>query len=147
MLLEVWDRSTLADQEATIGRVKGSGAPLGGAKEHDTVNLAAKVDGEFVVPADGHIRLAAPAENKGIRLLRRGYSFTDGIDPVTNQLDAGLFFIAYQRDPREGFIPVQERLRTDALNEYIRHNGIALFAVPPGVGAGSFVGETLLTEK
>ena len=25
-----------------------------------------------------------------MRLLRRGYSFTDGIDPVTNQLDAGL---------------------------------------------------------
>ena len=100
MLLEVWDRSTLADQELTIGRVKGSGAPLGATKEHDSVNLAAKVDGEFVIPADGHIRLAAPDTNQGIRLLRRGYSFTDGIDPVTNQLDAGLFFIAYQRDPR-----------------------------------------------
>ena len=37
MLLEVWDRSTLADQELTIGRDKGSGAPLGGTKEHDTV--------------------------------------------------------------------------------------------------------------
>jgi deferrochelatase/peroxidase EfeB len=146
MLLEVWDRSTLADQELTIGRVKGSGAPLGGAKEHAPVNLRAKVNGEFVVPTDGHIRLAAPEENQGIRLLRRGYSFTDGIDPVTNQLDAGLFFIAYQRDPRAGFIPVQERLRADALNEYIRHNGTAMFAVPPGVGAAGFVGETLLAE-
>ncbi len=143
MLLEVWDRSTLADQELTIGRVKGSGAPLGANQEHDPVELAAKVDGELVIPADGHIRLAAPDENAGIRLLRRGYSFTDGIDPVTNQLDAGLFFIAYQRDPREGFIPVQEHLRTDALNEYIRHNGTAMFAVPPGVYSGGFVGETL----
>jgi deferrochelatase/peroxidase EfeB len=145
MLLEVWDRSTLADQELTIGRVKGNGAPLGGAKEHETVNLTAKRDGEPVIPVDAHIRLAAPEENDGIRLLRRGYSFTDGIDPVTNQLDAGLFFIAYQRDPRAGFIPVQERLRTDALNEYIRHNGTAMFACPPGVDAGGYVGETLFS--
>jgi deferrochelatase/peroxidase EfeB len=145
MLLEVWDRSTLSDQERTIGRVKGSGAPLGETKEHAPVNLTAKADGELVIPVDGHIRLAAPAENKGIRLLRRGYSFTDGIDPVTNQLDAGLFFIAYQRDPRTGFIPVQEHLRTDALNEYIRHNGSAMFAAPPGIDTGGFVGETLFT--
>jgi deferrochelatase/peroxidase EfeB len=143
MLLEVWDRSTLADQELTIGRVKGNGAPLGGTKERDIVNLAAKRDGVEVVPVDAHIRLAAPEENDGIRLLRRGYSFTDGIDPVTNQLDAGLFFIAYQRDPRTGFIPVQEKLRTDALNEYIRHNATAMFAVPPGVDEGGYIGETL----
>ena len=145
MLLEVWDRSTLADQELTIGRVKGNGAPLGGAKEHDVVNLAARRDGEPVIPVDAHIRLAAPEKNDGIKLLRRGYSFTDGIDPVTNQLDAGLFFIAYQRDPRAGFIPVQERLRTDALNEYIRHNGSATFACPPGVDARGYVGETLFS--
>jgi deferrochelatase/peroxidase EfeB len=143
MLLEVWDRSTLADQELTIGRVKGSGAPLGATKEHDVVNLTSEVDGEPVIPVDGHIRLAAPEENHGIRLLRRGYSFTDGIDPVTNQLDAGLFFIAYQRDPRKGFIPVQESLRTDALNEYIRHNSTAMFAIPPGVDTGGYIGETL----
>jgi deferrochelatase/peroxidase EfeB len=143
MLLEVWDRSTLADQELTVGRVKRSGAPLGGVKEHDVVDLRAERDGKPVVPIDAHIRLAAPSENDGARLLRRGYSFTDGIDPVTNQLDAGLFFIAYQRDPRTGFIKVQEKLRTDALNQYIRHHGTAMFAVPPGVDEGGFVGETL----
>lgn len=143
MLLEVWDRSTLADQERTIGRVKGSGAPLGAVEEHDLVNLGAKRGGEPVIPIDAHIRLAAPEQNDGVRLLRRGYSFTDGIDPVTNQLDAGLFFIAYQRDPRTGFIPVQQKLRTDALNEYIRHDGSAMFAIPPGVEQGGFIGETL----
>ena len=93
-------------------------------------NLTAKKDGELVIPVDAHIRLAAPSENKGVRLLRRGYSFTDGIDPVTNQLDAGLFFIAYQRDPRTGFIPVQQHLATDALNEYIRHDSTAHLRVP-----------------
>jgi deferrochelatase/peroxidase EfeB len=145
MMLEIWDRSTLGDQEQTIGRDKGEGAPLGSKLEHDTVDLEATKDGELVIPDDAHIRLAAPAENRGVRLLRRGYSFTDGIDPVTNQLDAGLFFIAYQRDPRKGFIPVQASLRTDALNEYIRHNGTAMFACPPGVDAGGYVGETLFT--
>jgi len=143
MLLEVWDRSTLADQELTIGRNKIQGAPLGAKKEHDVVDLKATNDGDPVIPVDAHIRLAAPSENAGARLLRRGYSFTDGINPVTNQLDAGLFFIAFQRDPRTGFIAVQQNLASDALNEYIRHTGSAVFAVPPGVGPSSYVGETL----
>ena len=34
MLLEVWDRSTLGDQEQTIGRSKEVGAPLGERREH-----------------------------------------------------------------------------------------------------------------
>jgi len=33
-----------------------------------------------VIPADAHIRLAAHENNGGLRILRRGYSFTDGID-------------------------------------------------------------------
>jgi deferrochelatase/peroxidase EfeB len=89
---------TLSDQENTIGRVKATGAPLGRAHEHDVVPLTARRDGEPLIPTDAHIRLAAPTENHGVRLLRRGYSFTDGIDPVTNQLDAGLFFVAFQRN-------------------------------------------------
>ena len=145
MLLEVWDRSTLGDQEQTIGRSKQVGAPLGLRREHAPLDLGAREDGELVIPADAHVRLAAPATNGGIALLRRGYSFTDGIDPVRNQLDAGLFFIAYQRDPRTGFIPVQERLaRHDALNEYIRHETSGVFAVPPGTRPGGYAGETLL---
>ena len=36
-----------------------------------------------------------------------------------------------------------QSLRRDALNDYIRHNGSAMFACPPGVGAGGWVGETL----
>jgi deferrochelatase/peroxidase EfeB len=145
MMLEIWDRSTLSDQELTFGRNKGEGAPLGAHEEHDQVDLGARKDGAPVIPVDAHIRLAAPAENGGVRILRRGFSFTDGIDPVTNQLDAGLFFIAYQRDPRTGFIPVQRNLATDALNEYIRHDSTGTFACPPGVGAGGFVGETLVS--
>ena len=35
MLLEIWDRSSLEDQEQTIGRAKYSGAPLGGEDEFE----------------------------------------------------------------------------------------------------------------
>ena len=80
-----------------------------------------------------HVRLAHPDSNGGARILRRGYSFTDGTDGL-GRLDAGLFFLAYQRDVRDGFVPLQRNLaRNDALNEYIQHVGSAVFAVPPGV--------------
>jgi deferrochelatase/peroxidase EfeB len=82
---------------------------------------------------DAHVRLAHPTVNGGARLLRRGYNFVDGSDGF-GRLDAGLFFIAYQRDPRTQFVPIQRRLAgQDTLNEYIRHVSSALFACPPGV--------------
>ena len=41
--------------------------------------------------------------------------------------------------------PIQQRLgQIDALNEYIKHVGSALFAVPPGTKPGGCVGEGLL---
>ncbi len=148
IFIEVWDRSPLADQEATIGRVRHSGAPLGGHDEHDPIDLEATGDdGRPVVPVDAHVRLANQAGND-IVLLRRGYSFTDGIDRRTGQLDAGLFFLAFQRDPRRQFVPLQDALaHRDALNEYIQHVGSALFAIPPGAreerGGRGYIGETL----
>jgi len=147
MLLEAWDRDFLADQEAVVGRTKASGAPLGAQAETDVVPLDARdTAGALVVPDRAHIRLAAPQTNAGQRILRRGYSYTDGVDPVTGELDAGLFFIAYQKDPRAQFVPIQRRLATsDAMNEYIVHTSSALFACPPGVTSGTgYLGESLL---
>jgi deferrochelatase/peroxidase EfeB len=135
MRIEHWDRSSLEDQEVTIGRTKLTGAPLTGVAEHDAPNLEAlDATGALIIAEDAHIRLAAPAENGGLRILRRGYNFSDGIEAATGELDAGLFFIAMQRDPRRQFIPLQQRLgRHDALNEYIEHEAGALFAVVPGI--------------
>jgi deferrochelatase/peroxidase EfeB len=136
--IEEWDRTGIGEQQEVIGRTKLEGAPLSGKREHDPPQL------EFL-PANAHIRIAAPAENGGIRILRRGYNFADGADEHSGKLDAGLFFVAYQRDPRTHFIPLQQQLASnDALNEYIQHVGSAVFAVPPGVREGGFVGETLL---
>ena len=145
MLIESWDTDFLADQEAVFGRVKDSGAPLTGRHEFDQVDLQATKNGTPVIGVNAHIRLAAPASNAGQKLLRRGYSYTDGIDQTTGLLDAGLFFIAFQKDPRTQFVPIQRKLGShDALNEYIRHTGSGLFAVPPGLSAaGDWWGKSL----
>jgi deferrochelatase/peroxidase EfeB len=145
MLLEVWDRSSLRDQEQTIGRRKYSGAPLGEQDEFDRVELGEEdAAGRPAIPMDAHIRLAAPAENADLRILRRGYSFTDGVVEELGELDAGLFFICFQRDPLRQFAAIQRQLgSSDALNEYIRHTSSAVFAIPPGANPGGFVGEGL----
>lgn len=133
MYINQWDRDYLADQENVFGRAKTTGAPLTGAQEFDTPNFAAKdSSGAAVIPDDAHIRLAAHENNGGLRILRRGYSFTDGIDETGNLL-GGLFFIAYMKDPQQ-FVTLQRKLGTgDALNEYIQHIGSGLFVCPPGL--------------
>jgi deferrochelatase/peroxidase EfeB len=131
MLVEPWDTATLDEQERTIGRTKAAGAPLGQRREFDPVDVTAQVDGESAIPETSHVFLAHPT-NAGTAILRRGYSFVDGSDGL-GRLDAGLFFIAYQRDPETGFVQVQRNLRLDAMNEYIRHTSSAVFACPPGV--------------
>ena len=95
---------------------------------------------------DAHIRLAAHENTGGIRILRRGYSFTDGMLADSGELDAGLFFMAFQKDPRAQFVVLQRKLgQSDALNEYIQHVGSGLFACPPGVrAAGDYWGSALL---
>jgi deferrochelatase/peroxidase EfeB len=136
MLIEPWDTSSLDEQEQTIGRTKGAGAPLGQAKEFDPVDFTKQTDqGAFAIPETSHVFLANPT-NSGTAILRRGYSFVDGSDGL-GRLDAGLFFMAYQRDPESGFVKVQRNLRMDAMNEYIRHTSTAVFACPPGVQGDS----------
>ncbi|WP_328740146.1 iron uptake transporter deferrochelatase/peroxidase subunit [Streptomyces erythrochromogenes] len=126
MNIETWDRTPLQEQEDIFGRDKGEGAPVGKSKEHDEPFLKA-------MKPQAHVRLAHPDTNNGATILRRGYSFTDGTDGL-GRLDAGLFFLAYQRDVRTGFVPIQRNLaKSDVLNEYIQHVGSAVFAVPPGV--------------
>ncbi|MFF1275936.1 iron uptake transporter deferrochelatase/peroxidase subunit [Streptomyces marokkonensis] len=140
MHIETWDRTSLQEQEDIFGRDKGEGAPVGRAKERDEPFLKA-------MKPDAHVRLAHPETNAGATLLRRGYSFTDGTDGL-GRLDAGLFFLAYQRDPRTGFIRIQRNLAGDALNEYIQHVGSAVFAVPPGVrDQDDWWGRALFSEE
>ncbi len=147
MLIEVWDRVSLGEQEASIGRHKYSGAPIGKKDEFDPVDLkATDENGEPLIAPDAHVRLARQSDEE--KILRRGYSFTDGFDAERGQLDAGLFFISFQRDPHKQFVPLQQRLAAnDRLNEYIRHTSSALFACPPGAREGGYVGEGLFQKS
>lgn len=142
MLLDVWDATSLEGQELTIGRKKASGAPLGEGAEHDPADLDERSGGELTIPADAHIRLASPDANGGQRILRRGYSFSEPSKAGSGEIDAGLFFISFQRDPRRQFVPIQRRLsESDALNRHVLHTASAVFACPPGTSAGRFLGD------
>jgi deferrochelatase/peroxidase EfeB len=142
--IEVWDRSNLSDQEATFGRHRQSGAPLGTADEFAELNLeAADASGKPVIPPDSHSALAHG--DGSVKMLRRSYSYSSGMDLRTGQLDAGLVFISFQKDLVKQFVSIQQRLsRNDRLNEYMVHTGSAVFACFPGVREGGYIGDTLL---
>ncbi|NWF26749.1 deferrochelatase/peroxidase EfeB [Streptomyces sp. PKU-EA00015] len=145
MLLDDWEKLSLRKQEQVIGRRKSDGAPLTGGTE--TTELALDEtgpDGKLVIPDNAHARISAPEQNGGAAMLRRPFSFHDGID-ADGTPDAGLIFICWQADPLRGFVPVQRKLdRGDALSPFIRHEASGLFAVPGGPAKGEYVGQRLL---
>ena len=133
MHLETWDRTNLQEQENTFGRYKESGAPFGKKNEFDEVDLS-------LLPVDSHVRLAKEVD---LPILRRSYSYSDGIDPKTGQFDAGLLFIAFQKDP-DSFVKIQTNLGADdKMNEYVTHIGSGLFACFGGVKEGGYIGQDL----
>ena len=133
MHLETWDRTNLQEQENTFGRYKESGAPFGKKNEFDEVDLS-------LLPVDSHVRLAKEVD---LPILRRSYSYSDGIDPKTGQFDAGLLFIAFQKDP-DRFVKIQTNLGADdKMNEYVTHIGSGLFACFGGVKEGGYIGQDL----
>jgi len=146
MHIEIWDRTTLLEQEQIVGRDKGEGAPLGQLKEFDEPDLNVLGEGGLPVIGDlAHIRLASKESLGGVRIMRRGYNFIDGSDGL-GHLDAGLFFIGFMRDAHKQFVPMQRALAAnDEMMEYIEHTGSGLFAVPPGVAEGRHWGAGLLT--
>lgn len=144
MHLETWDRTSLKEQDATFGRYRESGAPIGKESEFDDFDVMEKNEhGDYIIPEISHVHLARAAEKK---ILRRGFSYTSGIVANTGAYDAGLMFISFQKNPQQ-FIDIQNSLgRLDKLNEYITHRGSAVFACFPGVEKGSYIGEALFTN-
>jgi dye decolorizing peroxidase len=145
MLLDDWEKLSVTDQENVIGRRKSDGAPLSGGTETTEMDLE-KTDpaGNLVVPLNAHARITRPDQNGGAAMLRRPFSYHDGID-ADGVPDAGLLFICWQADPLRGFVPVQRKLdRGDALSRFVRHEASGLFAVPGGAAKGEYVGQRLL---
>lgn len=154
MALEHWDATDVSFQEETIGRQKYSGAPIGKSNEFDPIDLnEADADGNPVIAQTAHVRLAAAASNGGAQMLRRAFSYNDGMNVIAErwppwrqglEYDAGLLFICYQNDPRTSFVRMFEPMsKLDALNQYTTHTGSGLFAIPPGVQDGGFIAQAL----
>lgn len=145
MLIENWDRTSLREQEALIGRDRAEGAPLSGGVEFTDIDFKAAGSAGPLVPTNSHVSLAHPQHNQGVRMLRRGYNYADGNDSL-GRFDAGLFFLAFVRNPVTHYIPMQTRMaKQDALVEYLQHRGSALFAIPPGAAPGGWVGQGLFS--
>jgi deferrochelatase/peroxidase EfeB len=147
MLVEFWDRTPLAEQEAIIGRDKASGAPLDGRVETDLPDYAADPDGART-PLDAHIRLANPrtTDTADSLILRRGFSYSRGFDGA-GRLDQGLAFVSFQRSLERGFLAVQARLTGEPLEEYILPVGGGFFFALPGVpDRDAYLGQPLFDD-
>ncbi|MGR8009612.1 iron uptake transporter deferrochelatase/peroxidase subunit [Streptomyces hypolithicus] len=145
MLLDDWEQLARGDQEKVIGRRKADGAPLTGGDENTEPALdETGPDGKLVIPSNAHARISAPEQNGGAAMLRRPFSYHDGM-AADGTPDAGLLFVCWQADPLRGFVPVQRKLdRGDALSPFVRHEASGLFAVPGGAREGEYVGQRLL---
>ncbi|MBY0121341.1 iron uptake transporter deferrochelatase/peroxidase subunit [Bacillus sp. S/N-304-OC-R1] len=141
MHLETWDRTALKEQEATFGRHRDTGAPIGKTNEFEDMDInRTDENGNSVVPATSHVYLARQVKDK---ILRRSFSYSNGVQQGTGAFDAGLLFISFQKSPKS-FINIQNSFgRIDKLNEYISHRGSAIFACFPGVKKGSYLGSSL----
>jgi dye decolorizing peroxidase len=150
MLLHTWDALDRGQKEQVIGRRLDTGAPLTGTAERDAPDFeAVGPDGLPVIPAFAHIRIAhassaAPGASAGPRILRRPFSYDDGMLP-DGTADLGLLFAAYAADIGAQLVPIQRRLaEQDLLNTWTTPVGSAVFALPPGTQPGGWLGETLL---
>lgn len=134
MHLDTWEQLDRFTREIVVGRTLDTGAPLGQDDEFDEADYDLRdATGIKVIDPHSHMALAAPV-NESERFLRRAYSYDEAVPPdASESSNSGLVFICFQRDPREQFIPVQQRLDAgDRMNEWITHIGSAVFAIFPG---------------
>ncbi len=144
--IEFWDRVGLNEQQNMIGRVRSTGAPLGGTNEFEDPRYDLDPDGKRI-PLTAHIRLANPRtpQTADQRLLRRGFNYNRGFDPA-GQSDQGLVFVAFNQSPTRQFVTVQKRLNEEPMIDYITPVGGGYFFVPPGIeGDVGWVGSGLFS--
>ncbi len=137
--LQHWDNTALSFQEQVFGRRKTTGSPLSGGDESAPLDLsAADKDGNPMIADNAHVRLGPAMVTDGARILRRAYSYNDGLKMIAERwppwrqalaYDAGLIFISFQRDPRTGFIKILDKIsKLDMLNQFTTHVGSGICA-------------------
>ncbi|WP_112226438.1 Dyp-type peroxidase [Lentzea atacamensis] len=108
----------VGEQERIFGRRKRDAVPLSGG---DEVDLSAKTpDGEYVIPADAHVRRAHPLTAGAGLMLRRSYNYAEG-----------LLFISYQRELKTFVNTMYRMTEGDALLRYATTTSSAAFRIPP----------------
>ncbi len=144
--LEPWDTATLEHQEATIGRTRKAGVFLPATGVGGSAYEGEAAGSTSPGARGSHATVARDAAFATGQILRRPYSYADGILPGTGQVDAGLIFLAYQRSVPGQFVPMQTRLAEhDALGDYATAIGSAVFAIAPASRhARDWVGGVLL---
>lgn len=129
----------LPEQEAAIGRERGSGKPLSGGSIDEDVDLHAKLpSGGYAISNASHARRAhpLPAGAPGL-MLRRSYSYYNNPD------DQGLIFISFQNDI-ETFVRTQKRMdEGDALLDHAATTASASFLILSGFDATNELGSAL----
>lgn len=146
MTMDTWEEIDRNSRELSVGRRLDTGAPLTGQHEHDPPDFEAIDEtGLPVIPPESHIARARQ-RHRGEAMLRRPYNYDD--PPEDGEIsNIGLLFTAYQADPVRTYIPVQQRLaEQDALNIWTIPIGSAVFALPPGIPEGGYVGQELFGD-
>ncbi|WP_306839234.1 Dyp-type peroxidase [Catenuloplanes nepalensis] len=142
--LEEWDLLGRTDKENAVGRKLANGAPLTGTAELDEPDFA-KLDatGFPVMPDFAHVTRARQTDDR-LKIVRRPYNY-DEAPAADGTADCGLIFASYQADIVRQYIPIQTRLaEKDLMNEWITPIGSAVFAIPPGVPEGGWIGQQVL---
>ena len=153
--LEHWERMNVAFQEQTFGRAETFRRAA--RREERVRSDRSRRQGRRRQSADPG-ELPCPARRAGWprtarRILRRSYSYNDGANITAErwppwrqgmEFDAGLVFICYQRDLRNGFIKIFEKMsRFDMMNQFVTNIGGGHFACPGGAAKGEFIGQRL----
>lgn len=142
LLMDEWDLLDQVGQEDSIGRQRGSGAPIGGTYESEDIPLEEyDENGLPVIPLDSHARVAR-GDADGPTIFRRPYNYDAGF--IDGELEFGLLFAMYANDLDSGFIPMQERIaQSDAFNEWNETIGSSVYFILPGASEGEILGEAL----
>lgn len=141
MNIEVWDTLQLREQERVTGRDKPVGAPLSGGDEFTEPDFEAVNErGNPKIDRASHLFNVHPAQNDGIRMLRRPFNYVDGTNEQ-GRMNAGLFFIAFTQTP-ERFARVHKSMSRDEMfTEYLKTTNTGTYLIVPGVGDEGYIGE------
>lgn len=140
MNLDTWDKADRPAREFATGRTLDTGAPLSGEDEFDVPDFDA-VDkrGLTKISAASHVARARDGFGPETQIHRRTFNYGTGAGE-----EAGLMFASFQADIDRQFLPIQRRLaEVDLLNEWTTPIGSTVWAIPPGIKEGEYIGQSL----